>query len=54
MNKSNEIKETFLQQQDHYYGITGDLYSASQMAAISTRVEYGISKDELIKTLNGD
>lgn len=54
MSKLNEIRETFLREQDHYYGITGDLYTASQMAAISTREEYGLGKDELIKIVNGD
>lgn len=48
----NKIKDTFLKHQENYFKTQGDMYTASQMAAIATESDLGITKDELIKSLN--
>lgn len=49
----NKIRDAFLSHQQHYKEITGDDYSASQMAAIATETDFGITKEQLIDKLNG-
>lgn len=51
MNK--DIRDTFSKEQEHYRGISNDEYTVNQMAAIATRAQYGISKEKLIKVLQG-
>lgn len=53
MTTDNKIRDTFLNHQQHYKKITGDNYSASQMAAIATETDFGITKEQLIDKLNG-
>lgn len=53
MATDNKIRDDFLNYQKHYKQITGDDYSASQMAAIATRTDRGLTKEQLIDKLNG-
>ena len=53
MTTNNKIRDDFLNYLQHYKQITGDDYSASQMAAIATRTAHGITKEQLIDKLNG-
>lgn len=53
MTTDNKIRDDFLNYQQHYKQITGDDYSASQMAAIATRTDHGLTKEQLIDKLNG-
>ena len=52
MSKTNQLRDDFLNHFEHYKQITGDDYSASQMAAIATRTDYGLTKEQLITKLN--
>ena len=52
-NSSKQVRDDFLNHFDHYKQITGDDYSASQMAAIATRTDHGLTKEQLIDKLNG-
>lgn len=49
---NKKIRDTFLKHQENYLKSQGDMYTASQMAAIATESDLGITKDELIKSLN--
>ena len=48
------IRDTFLYYQRMYFKRFGDRYTAVQMAAIATREDFGLSKDELIVVLNNE
>lgn len=48
-----DIRDTFLKEQDHYRGISTDEYTVNQMAAAATRAQYGLSKEQLLKVLEG-
>ena len=50
--KRKTIRDAFLDYQDMYYKKYGDEYAANQMAAIATRMDYNLSKSELIRMLN--
>ena len=54
MNKEKEIQNVFLAHQRRYKLMSGDDYTAAQMAAVATRTEYDITKKELINILNGN
>lgn len=49
---NKKIKDTFLKHQANYFKTQGDMYTASQMGAIATESDLGITKEELIKALN--
>ena len=54
-NKRKEIRDCFLDYLKMYKEKRGfDDYSANQMAALGTRVDYKLSKNELIRILNND
>lgn len=48
------IRDTFLDYQRMYFKRFGDRYTAIQMAAIATREDFGLSKDELIGMLSNE
>lgn len=48
------IRDTFLDYQRMYFKSFGDRYTAVQLASISTREMFGLSKDELIGVLNNE
>ena len=52
--KRKKIRDCFLNYQDIYFKQQGDKYTANQMAAIATRMDYNLSKNELIRILNND
>lgn len=50
--KRKTIRDTFLDYQDMYFKQQGDEYAATQMAAIATRMDYNLSKNELLRILH--
>lgn len=46
-----KIRDTFLNYQSHYLEINGDHYTATQMAAIATENDFGITQEKLMKIL---
>jgi hypothetical protein len=54
-DKRKEIRDCFLDYLKMYKEKRGfDDYSANQMAALGTRVDYKLSKNELIRILNNE
>ena len=54
-DKRKEIRDWFLDYLRFYKEKRGfDDYSASQMAAVNTRIDYKLSKNELIRILNNE
>lgn len=53
MTPDNKIRDDFLNYHQHYKKITGDDYTASQMAAIATSTDHDLTKEQLIDKLNG-
>ena len=54
-DKRKEIRDCFLNYLKFYKEKRGyDDYSANQVAALGTRVEYKLSKDQLIRILNNE
>lgn len=51
---NKRVRDTFLNYQSNYEKQYGDRYVASQFAAIATEQDYNISKDKLVKILNGE
>ena len=50
----NKVRDDFLKYQEHYRKQSGaEDYSAAQMAAIATRTDHGLTKEQLIDKLNG-
>ena len=47
VDKQKEIRDTFLDYQKMYQNKGMDLYTATQMAASATRLDYRLSKGEL-------
>ena len=52
--KRKEIRDVFLYYLKMYKKKGFDDYSASQMAALGTRIDYKLSKNELIRILNNE
>ncbi len=48
------IRDTFLDYQRMYFKQQGDRYAAIQMASIATRLDFNLSKNELIEALNNE
>lgn len=48
------IRDTFLDYQRMYFKQQGDRYASIQMASIATRLDFNLSKDELIEVLNNE
>ena len=46
-DKQKEIRDTFLDYQQMYRKKGMDLYTATQMAALGTRLDYRLSKEKL-------
>ena len=49
--KDKKIRDAFLAHQTRYEQMTGDDYTATQMAAIATRVDFNLTKEQLMKQL---
>jgi len=52
--KRKEIRDVFLDYLKMYKKKGFDDYSANQMAALGTRIDYKLSKNELIRILNNE
>ncbi len=48
------IRDAFLDYQRMYFKQQGDRYASIQMASIATRLDFNLSKDELIKVLSDE
>lgn len=49
-----KIRDAFLDYQRMYFKQQGDRYAAVQMASIATRLDFNLSKDELIEVLENE
>lgn len=48
------IRDTFLDYQRMYFKQQGDRYASIQMASIATRLDFNLSRDELIEVLKNE
>ena len=48
------IRDAFLDYQRVYFKQQGDRYTAIQMASIATRLDFNLSKNELIEVLSNE
>lgn len=48
------IRDTFLDYQRMYFKQQGDRYASIQMASVATRLDFNLSKNELLEVLDNE